>query len=417
VSHLKRKRFYIITGLIGLLLRLVLMPFSLHVDPRFGGDLLAINWAAFSFIHNPNYGMPPYPPLAMVTIGLIQSLWLTSGLPQSLSSATQTIFSPAIFHILFSSKTLYLLFDLMTLLLWLRIFADDPHKRRLAWMFWIFNPLVIYDAYVHGQFDLLPVFFLVLSLLFIKEGKPGWAAFWLGIGGCFKYFPLFFLLPLVIIKGKSWREKIILLLLGTIPYVLSMTPFSRQYNTNIGNFPDWFFKAGYDLGFGSQVYFFFMIYAIMLWALYLHQAHTFEDFWRVCFAILLVYYQFSYFDLHYWVWSVPFAILYLVEYPKEARPFYAVIGLFLLVLLAPAPLARFLAPISPRFFLRLPSLMEVLNPYLPMLLILNVVRSLLAGTCFFLAYKLIRGMPAIRNNPGPVISHIPNSIGETGADD
>ena len=61
-----------------------------------------------------------------------------------------------------------------------------------------------------------------------------------------------------------------------------------------------------------------------------------------------------------------------------------------------SPLARFLAPISPRFFLRLPSLMELLNPYLPMLFIVNVVRSLLAGTCFYLAYKLLRDMPASR---------------------
>ncbi len=72
------------------------------------------------------------------------------------------------------------------------------------------------------------------------------------------------------------------------------------------------------------------------------------------------------------------------------------LDLFLLVLLAPTPLARFLAPISPRFFLRLPSLMEALNPYLPMLFITNVVRSLLAGTCFYLAWKLMRGMPAAR---------------------
>ncbi len=40
--------------------------------------------------------------------------------------------------------------------------------------------------------------------------------------------------------------------------------------------------------------------------------------------------------------------------------------------------------------------MELLNPYLPMMFIVNVVRSLLAGTCFYLAYKLLRDMPASR---------------------
>jgi hypothetical protein len=55
------------------------------------------------------------------------------------------------------------------------------------------------------------------------------------------------------------------------------------------------------------------------------------------------------------------------------------------------PLVRFLAPISPRFFLRLPSRLEALNPYLPMLFIVNVVRSLLA-------WKLLRDMPASRGH-------------------
>jgi hypothetical protein len=141
----------------------------------------------------------------------------------------------------------------------------------------------------------------------------------------------------------------------------------------------------------------------LLWYLY-SAAHSFEDFWRACWAILLIYFQFSYFDLHYWVWLAPFAVLYLVEYPREARPFFVVVGLCLLVLLAPTPLARFLAPISPRLFLRLPSLIEALNPYLPMLFIINVVRSLLAGTCFYLAWKLVRGMPAA---PGKVQQTIP----------
>jgi hypothetical protein len=85
-----------------------------------------------------------------------------------------------------------------------------------------------------------------------------------------------------------------------------------------------------------------------------------------------------------------------VEQPTEAKPFYLIIGLCLLVLLAPIPLGRFLAPISPRFFLRLPSLMEALNPYLPMLFIVNAVRSLLAGTCFYMAWRLVRDMPAAR---------------------
>lgn len=402
-------RFPVAVVLLGLLVRLLFMPFSMHVDPRFGGDLLAINEEAFSFLHNPQSATTAYPPLAMYTIGLYQYIWHLPLSIQSLLSEPKINITPNIFYILFSTKTLYLLFDLMTLFLWLRFYRDDPSKRRLAGLFWLFNPLVIYDAYIHGQYDLIPIFFVVLSLYFAKEHKPGWAAFSLGIGGCYKDFPLFFLLPLVIISTKSWRERLMLFLLGTLPYILLKLPFLGQYSARYSDFSSWFSITSYDLGPGSQIYVFFIFYAILLWLLYQRNAHTFGDFWRSCFAILLVYYQFSYFDLHYWVWIIPFAAIYFVEHPAEARPFYIVIGLSLLVLLSPAPLARFFAPISPRFFLRLPSLMEALNPYLPMLFIINVVRSLLAGTCFYLAWRLVRGMPAASSeaalpSPGPEIS-------------
>ena len=399
------KRFYLTTALLGLLLRLLLMPFSLHVDPRFGGDLLAINWAADSFLHDPHFGSPPYPPLAMYTIGLFQSIWRLFLSSQSFVPIPRLqiwkIATPDLFYVLFASKTLYLLFDLLALFLWLRVFRDDPRKRRLAWLLWLFNPLVLYSGYFHGGFDLIPVFFLVLSIYFVKEGRPAWATFWLGIGGCYKNYPLFFLLPLVIIFARTWREGFSLLLLGTAPYALLMIPFLGQYNAGVNSFSNLYFKTSYDLGSGAQVYIFFIFYGGVLWYLRLRKAHTSEAQWRACLAIMLVYYQFSYFDLHYWVWIVPLAIVYWVEQPREARPFYLVISLCLLVLIAPTPLGRFLAPISPRFFLRLPSLLEALSPYLPMLFLTNVVRSLLAGTCFYLSWRLLRGIPPSRGDALP----------------
>jgi hypothetical protein len=272
--------------------------------------------------------------------------------------------------------------------------------------FWLLNPIIVYDAYFHGQFDVIPIFFTVLAIFLAGQERLTLAVFFIGIAACFKNYAFLFLLPAIIILSQSWRKRIVLFLIGTIPYLLFLLPYLTQYSRNVSGYGDWFFKVGYDVGFGGQVYVFLAFYATLLWYLYQRNAHTFEDLWRACFIILLLYYQFSYFDLHYWAWIIPFAAIYWVEHSAEAKPFYLVIGLCLLVLLAPAPLGRFLAPISPRFFLRLPSLLEALSPYLPMLFILNVVRSLLAGTCFYLAWRVLREMPAARRQaalpvPGP----------------
>jgi hypothetical protein len=397
---MQEKRFFITSILVGLLLRLVWMPFWLHVDPSFGGDLLAISRFASSFLLDNSVARTPYPPLALLTVGAYQFPWL-SHLYRTLPSAPgwqQVFSSPDIFFFLFASKTLYLLFDLSAAFFLLRIFGNDPQQRRRAWLFWLFNPLIIYGAYVHGQFDIVAIFFVVVSLWFARNGKSRWAAFSLGIGSCFKVFPFFFLLPLVLISTRTWRERLVLLLFGSVPYALFFIPFLGGYGESIRNYPNWYFKGSYDLGFGAQVYAFLVFYAAMLWYLHHRKANTFEDWWHACFATLLVYYQFSYFDLHYWAWAVPFAAIYWVERPGKAKLFYLVILACLLVLAAPTPVARFLAPVSPRFFLRLPSLLELLNPYLPMLFIVNVVRSLLAGTCFYLAWRLLGGVPGSRGD-------------------
>jgi hypothetical protein len=374
------------------------LPFAVHVDPNIVSDPIAYNYVAW-LLDQPGWSPILYPPLIFYTAAAFLFPMLTvSLLPEFPLGAVPGdlmawLSSPYIFRTLTLTRVWYIGFDLLGAIFLWRIFRHEPRKARRALAFWLFNPIIIYDAYIHGQLDVMPLLFVVLSLYKARGGRARWAAFWMGIGACYKNFPFFFLLPLVIILAKSWRERLVLLLCGVVPYMLLWIPFAGSYSASVGIYPDRFFKAGYDLGFGARIYLFFIFYAALLWYLYHRKAHTLADLWRACFAILLIYYQFGYFDLHYWSWIVPFAAIYWVERPKEARPFYIVVLACLLVLTAPAPLARFLAPISPGFFLRLPSLLEALNPYLPMLFIINVVRSMLAGTCFYLACKLVRDMP------------------------
>ena len=87
-----------------------------------------------------------------------------------------------------------------------------------------------------------------------------------------------------------------------VPYLVFMLALSRPYSSSTAIYPAQLFKAGYDLGSGTQVYFFFVVYGVLLWWLHQVRVPVPSSVWRVSFAILLVYYQFSYFDLHYWVW-------------------------------------------------------------------------------------------------------------------
>ena len=405
VQKRSSNQFCILVLLSGLLVRLVLVPLSMHVDPRFTGDIAVFSTIVQWWSSAEEQSQPfLYPPLANHTLSIFilrLAQPFAPDLPDQLvfgkDAQLAWIASPHVFRNLFMLKMWYLLADFATAVFLWRMLRDRPTRvRRLALIAWLFNPLVLFTAYFHGQFDLVPTFFVVLSLHSARKGQADWAGFWMGISACYKNYAFFFLLPLVLILGRTWLVRSKILVMGTLPYLLFFIPYISRYTGHRTDFVSSFFPAGYDVGRGAQVYFFFALYAVLLWYLYYRKVHTFEDLWRTCFAILLAYYQFSYYNLHYWVWVVPFAILFLVERPSEAKPFHFFIGLCLLVLTASAPLARYLAPISPRFFLRLPRLLDVLNPYLPMFFLLNVVRSLLAGTCFCLAWRLLRYMPALR---------------------
>lgn len=380
--------------LAGLIIRLVLVPFSLHVDPGFTGDIAAMNRHAYLIVFDPTSPLrawPTYPLPAYYTMALFQMLLnpFSPPIPLEISghlALTTWVTTPSVFRQLFCFKVWYLLFDLGTACLLWCMFRHDRRKVRAILFFWIFNPVIIYNAYLHGQFDVVPIFFTVLALYFAQKGRSNWAILFIVVAAGYKVYPLFFLPPALLILYRSWRERAKLLLLGIVPFLLLLLPHLAEHNLNVSIYGDWFFKVSYDVGLGGRVYVFFAIYAALLWYIEHTKVEGSEALWRVFFITLLIYYPLSYFDLHYWAWIVPFAAIYWVEHKAP----YVVILACLLVLTAPTPLARFLAPISPRFFLRLPSLLEALNPYLPALFLINVARSLVTGTCFYLAWRLLR---------------------------
>ena len=388
----------IILIFLGIVVRLLLIPISLHIDPRMIGDIVTMNREAHIIMFNLPGGLPGYPNIAYYTMAIFQMLFraLSPSIPMNVIGfqvLVEWVTNPTVFRQLFFFKIWYLVFDLGAAYLLWHMFRDDKKKASIVLIFWLLNPIIIYNAYLHGQFDIVPLFFIVLALYLAKQERPAWAVISIGIAASFKYFPLFFLPPAVLILSKSWSERAKLFLLGILPFILILFPQLDDLNRNASGFNDWFFKVGYDIGFGGQVYIFFALYAVLIWYIEYKGVQEFEALWRVCFVTLLIYYPFSYFDLHYYAWLMPFAALYLVENPKVIK-LYLFAFMCLLILLFQTPVASFFSPISPKYFLRLPSLLEVLSPHLPILFIMNVFRSFLVGTLFWLAWMVIQEIPA-----------------------
>ena len=107
----------------------------------------------------------------------------------------------------FSEKLVLIFFDCATgLLLYLlarngKIAGIDP---RFVFAFWMFNPLVLWESAVHGDYDVVPTFFVVLSLSFVQSRRPGWAGLSLGLSAILKLYALF-IIPLFLILSLRAR--------------------------------------------------------------------------------------------------------------------------------------------------------------------------------------------------------------------
>ena len=230
--------------LAGLVLRLLLIPISLHPDFRavnLAGYLIAQKGQTFSFYdylsRQPRtdrwvqlYGdnLFIYPPLAYITHAVFNKA-LFWAYPQTafftllndIGQLRQDLGFPLLMYLL---KLPYLLADGICLLILSRLL---PVKNKLiGQLVWLFNPVTIYSAYLMGQFDIFIALFLLLTLYFSPK-NPILSAVSLGLSAAFKPFVLV-LAPLL--PGNSVKNLLIsgLTYFATLlPYLFS--PAFRQY--------------------------------------------------------------------------------------------------------------------------------------------------------------------------------------------
>ena len=217
---------------IGLLLRVMLMPFTMH-----GQDLQYINyfpmlfvtqgiWDPYGFImqHFPACQMY-YGPAVFLIMSVINFITLKLfnivSLAQFLAKAGQLlcanftsidymgVFSGnSVFWDLFLLKMPYLLFDFAIGYLLLRLSGDDKPQSVRTYIFWMLNIVVLHGVYATGQFELIPAFFTVAAFYAALRGRPHICVLFLSLGGASKLFPYVLVLPVILLLGKGWGQRL-----------------------------------------------------------------------------------------------------------------------------------------------------------------------------------------------------------------
>jgi GPI transamidase subunit PIG-U len=194
--------------LAGVLIRICLWVYSSEADlSGFASMSVSMVYGGGPYTFGNNY--PPAWPLLLNIVGRGLSLGFPpSGFLQPtplnaiLVGRIGILEPPALVAPVFSvaEKALLLPFDLgagLIIYYLARSFASTVIAPRTAFALWFLNPLVITVSSVHGDYDVIPTFFVLLSFVLLMRGDPLFAGLSAGIAITLELYPIF-LIPLFV---------------------------------------------------------------------------------------------------------------------------------------------------------------------------------------------------------------------------
>ena len=240
-----------------------------------------------------------------------------------------------------------------------------------------------------GQFDIIPVFFCVLSLYLAKGKKLYLSALALGVGGAFMMFPLFFLPFLIFNFEGNLLKKIRLTLMGIFPFVITILPFvnSAGFKQNVlfSNQSEKMLFAKIPVSGAEYLSLFVVIYIFLLIFSFVKKM----DLWKWFLVVILLFFSVTHYHPQWFLWATPFLIIFLVIYPRfwsfPVILFFC--WFFIMIFFEPSLSIGLFAPISNSLTVPIP-LSDVVNHYYNVFQFKSIIRSIFAGTSSFLIFKL-----------------------------
>lgn len=285
-----------------------------------------------------------------------------------------------------------IVFDLL-LAFCLTLFFSNQESKKKALLIWLFNPLTIWTTAAIGQIDVIPAFFILLSVLYLKSNKLYHGAFFLGLGGAIKSAP-FLIAPFLIFSAKGWIERGKLLILLIAPLVLSVLPYIQtvEFRQNALFAPqlEKIFFAKIALSGGEALYLTVGILFI-LYFLFFNSKKGYEIYMNFILAGLLLTLSLTHFHIQWFIWIMPLFVIVAIRGLRESQKLalfllYTCVGI--MVFLFDASLSvRLFAPIFPSAN-TLIGLGETLDSS-QLTFIRSIIASIFAAAAVFFSTSLI----------------------------
>lgn len=291
---------------------------------------------------------------------------------------------------LFLIKIPYIIFDSLIAIYITKLF-DNNRQKLLAFSLWWFNPVNLFSTYMLSQFDVIPTFFVLLSLVFVKYKKLSLGALSLGIGIAFKIFPLFLLIPLILME-KSWLGRFKLVILGLVPYLLLILPYLPSFGFRstalVASQTDKSFFAEIAISGGEKIILFpaFLIFLYLVF--YFVQNKINFSLYKKYLLTLLIFYIFTHIHPQWFLWIVPLLIIELIE-TRFKHLLLVVIVLITyitsLFLYDPSLTVRIFAPLAPSLH-ELPNIWAILGVDINLIVARSILQSLFVAVAIYYIY-------------------------------
>lgn len=396
---------------IGLLIRLALMPFTVH--PDLWGHSFVAYFFAYKHIFNiydyllslpanhplvTNFGVADifiYPPLTYFTFGafrlIVKPFIDPNFIPWLMENVSYFYLHNQINQIIFLFKLPYLFLDVFMAYVFSNLFEKEKNKK-LAFVLWMFNPVAIYVSFMVGQFDLIPVFFVILSLFFVKKQKYWYSMLMLGIGGSYKIFPLLFIPVAAFLFSKNLFLRLKYILVGLFPFIVSISPFifssAFRYMAFSPKSQKMLFLS-FNIS-GAEVLYPFIVLLFLVYLYYFYffannQKNILSKLMNSYLVILLLIFSITHYHPQWFLWITPFLIYF---YIKNKEYWLLILGFFVIwifiTLMFEASLSYGLfSPLYPNLQ-NAKSLSFYLSKYFEVNQITSIVRSIFASMAIYI---------------------------------
>lgn len=329
MQNLSLTQKYVLLLGFAIFLRLLLMPFFMHMDLL--SELRRVHFALEHEVYYPGFNRLTIFYIEKFFLFFTQWFFVDTDIllylqDPAYSTASETLHfifvgDPHVYRHVFLFKLPYLVFDLLCAWLVFRFFSG--HKSQFFFVaFWLFNPVTIYATYLFGRFEVIFLFFLMATALALKERRLLFAVILFSLAFHSREICLVFVPPFILVMIMEYRAGRVngaqflgflgfTLVLLIAPYLMKHlfnleSAFTRESNVlEVKKGVSGFFNLEY-----GGIYIYFLIAALGFFSL-LNKKHLSAAAIFI-FSGLTMIVPFFFGDFksaHYFTWVLPFLVL------------------------------------------------------------------------------------------------------------